>query len=141
MSSDNEKMLRRRRNALGASSKSLLHERARTEACDARGLGNGNIKEALATAAQYLVDERHIWISKCISQVFSMVQGDLSKALEQVMSSGIQLERVNLFLAPHGPRGLFCLLGKGKDTKLSDPPCRVIRRAEKVYLFVCCISV
>jgi len=129
MSSVNEKMLRRRRNALGASSKSFLHESARTEACDARGLG----KEALATAAQYLVDERHIWISKCISQVFSMVQGDLSKGLEQVMSPGIQLERVNLFLAPHGPRGLFCLLGKGKDTKLmSDPPCRVIRRAEKV---------
>lgn len=95
-----------------ATATSLDEEVASSRSLD---LGTGKTAaEALATVAQHLVDERHIWISKCISQVFSTVQGDLSQALEQIMSSGVQLERVNRFLAPHGPRGLFCLLGAGK---------------------------
>ena len=68
----------------------------------------------LATAAQHLIDERHMWISKCITQTLNVTEGDFSTQIERIVSSGIPLERINRFLAPHGPRGLFCLIGAGE---------------------------
>ena len=69
---------------------------------------------SLATAAQHLIDERHMWISKCITQTLNVTEGDFSTQIERIVSSGIPLERINRFLAPHGPRGLFCLIGAGE---------------------------
>lgn len=69
---------------------------------------------SLATAAQHLIDERHMWISKCITQTLNVIEGDFSTQIERLVSSGTPLERINRFLAPHGPRGLFCLLGAGE---------------------------
>ena len=68
----------------------------------------------LATAAQHLIDERHMWISKGITQTLNVTEGDFSTQIERIVSSGIPLERINRFLAPHGPRGLFCLIGAGE---------------------------
>jgi len=61
-----------------------------------------------------LVDERHIWLTKCIAQGFNMIEGENSQQAQQyvegLLSSGTTLDRVNHFLRPYGPRGLFCLL-------------------------------
>jgi uncharacterized membrane-anchored protein YjiN (DUF445 family) len=72
------------------------------------------IDERHTTAAQHLIDERHMWISKCITQTLNVTEGDFSTQIERIVSSGIPLERINRFLAPHGPRGLFCLIGAGE---------------------------
>lgn len=66
---------------------------------------------ALVNVAQHLIDERHIWLSKCITQGFNILDQELAKQVEKLMSQGAPLERVNRFLAPYGPRGLFVLLG------------------------------
>ena len=72
---------------------------------------NGRSTNMVATVSQHLIDERHIWISKCITQSFGMLEGDFSQQVESLMSSGTPLERINRFLAPNSPRGLFFLLG------------------------------
>ncbi len=74
---------------------------------------------SLGTVAQHLIDERHMWISKCITQGFNVLEGDFSSQIERLVSSGTPLERINRFLAPYGPRGLFCLLGAGMRVRLA----------------------
>ena len=66
---------------------------------------------AMVTVAQHLIDERHIWLSKCITQGFNILDQEFAMQVEKLMSQGTPLERVNRFLAPYGPRGLFVMLG------------------------------
>ena len=60
-----------------------------------------------------LIDERHMWLIKIVTQLFGVHDGDFNARVEQYLTHGRSLELINHFLSPHSPRGLFVLLSLG----------------------------
>jgi hypothetical protein len=69
--------------------------------------------EAMTSTAAVMIDERHVWLFKCITLGFGIQDDDFVQRVEKYMSSGKALEFVNIFLAPNSPRALFALLSHG----------------------------